>query len=201
MSDPVKRLVLLATWTDLQEEIITDNEIHSDLDPLEAPAWSVGVQFEDRPQCLMSKLSRRYLDLNYWHFQMYIWEHATRVFLPQPKKLDLEITGLVSKKISSHSHPRSTKLPPSLQVCLNRQRLLVGAPTSIYRSFSHIFSNHSQVISIIGYLLYLRYFSSIFNFIKLLSIILLLSYIKALSTLFPAFTYSRPKQVLGFENR
>ncbi len=55
----MKRLVLLATWTDLQEEIITDNEIHSDLDPLEAPAWSVGVQFEDRPQCLMSKLSLR----------------------------------------------------------------------------------------------------------------------------------------------
>ena len=41
--------------TDLQEEIITDNEIHSDLDPLEAPAWSVGVQFEDLPQCLLSK--------------------------------------------------------------------------------------------------------------------------------------------------
>ncbi len=56
MGDPVKRLVLHATWTDLQEEILTDNDVHSDLDPLEAPAWSIGVQFEDQPQCLMSKL-------------------------------------------------------------------------------------------------------------------------------------------------
>lgn len=81
MSDPVKRLVLLATWTDLQEEIITDNEIHSDLDPLEAPAWSVGVQFEDMPQCLMSKLSRRYHRLKLLTFQMYvIEEHSYHSF-------------------------------------------------------------------------------------------------------------------------
>ena len=57
MGDPVRRLVLHATWTDLQEEILTDNDVHSDLDPLEAPAWSVGVQLEDQMQCLMSKHS------------------------------------------------------------------------------------------------------------------------------------------------
>ena len=40
---------------DLQEEIITDNEVHSDLDPLEAPVWSTSVQFDDLPHCLLSK--------------------------------------------------------------------------------------------------------------------------------------------------
>jgi Rab3 GTPase-activating protein catalytic subunit len=44
--------------SDLQEEILTDNEVHSDLDPLEAPTWSVRAQFEDTPTCLMSRVSQ-----------------------------------------------------------------------------------------------------------------------------------------------
>ena len=53
--DPVKRLKLYTTWCDLQEDIITDNDVHTDLEPLEAPAWSIGVQFESRPHCLLAE--------------------------------------------------------------------------------------------------------------------------------------------------
>ena len=56
--DPVRRLHLHTTWCDLQEDIITDNDVHTDLDPLEAPQWSVGVLFETRPHCLLAE----YLD-------------------------------------------------------------------------------------------------------------------------------------------
>ena len=53
--DPIKELRLHASWYDLPEEIITDNDIHSDLDLMEAPAWSIGVIYEDQPQCLLSE--------------------------------------------------------------------------------------------------------------------------------------------------
>jgi len=50
-----RKLSVLVFRIDLQEEIITDNEVHSDLDPLEAPVWSTSVQFDDQPHCLLSK--------------------------------------------------------------------------------------------------------------------------------------------------
>lgn len=42
-------LVLLS----IQEEIITDSDIHSDLDPLEAPHWAVEVEYENKISGLM----------------------------------------------------------------------------------------------------------------------------------------------------
>ena len=43
------------TWVDLQEDIITDNDVHTDLEPLDAPLWSIGVQFEQSPHCLLGR--------------------------------------------------------------------------------------------------------------------------------------------------
>jgi Rab3 GTPase-activating protein catalytic subunit len=40
---------------DLSEDLITDNAIHTDLEPLEAPEWSVAVALHDRPDCLLAK--------------------------------------------------------------------------------------------------------------------------------------------------
>ena len=34
---------------------MTDTQVHSDLDPLEAPEWSVEVSLVDRPDCLLSR--------------------------------------------------------------------------------------------------------------------------------------------------
>jgi Rab3 GTPase-activating protein catalytic subunit len=58
LKDPVKQLKLHASWYDLPEDIITDNDVHSDLDLVEAPAWAVGVQFEDLPQPLLTEYLR-----------------------------------------------------------------------------------------------------------------------------------------------
>ena len=66
-SDPVKKLILYTTWCDLQEDIITDNDVHTDLEPLEAPMWSIGVKFEQRPFCLLSEYLNEFSKLGNQH--------------------------------------------------------------------------------------------------------------------------------------
>ena len=58
--DPIKQLILHTTWQDLPEDIITDNDVHSDLDLMEAPAWSISTSLEDQPQCLLSEYLRHF---------------------------------------------------------------------------------------------------------------------------------------------
>ena len=43
LADPVAGLELHATWRDLAEDLVMDTEVHSDLEPMEAPEWSVEV--------------------------------------------------------------------------------------------------------------------------------------------------------------
>uniref|UniRef100_A0A5F9CZX9 Rab3 GTPase-activating protein catalytic subunit n=1 Tax=Oryctolagus cuniculus TaxID=9986 RepID=A0A5F9CZX9_RABIT len=51
--DPISELHLATTWPHLTEGIIVDNDVYSDLDPLQAPHWSVRVRKADNPQCLL----------------------------------------------------------------------------------------------------------------------------------------------------
>ena len=39
----------------MSEDLVTDTQVHSDLDPLEAPDWSVEISLVDKPDCLLSK--------------------------------------------------------------------------------------------------------------------------------------------------
>uniref|UniRef100_A0A8C5R4K0 Rab3 GTPase-activating protein catalytic subunit n=1 Tax=Leptobrachium leishanense TaxID=445787 RepID=A0A8C5R4K0_9ANUR len=64
--DPISELHLATTWPCLTEGIIVDNDVYSDLDPLQAPQWSVRVRKADNPQCMLGdflseffRLSRR----------------------------------------------------------------------------------------------------------------------------------------------
>lgn len=54
--DPVLDLRLFTTWDSLSEELVSDSQFHSDLDPMQAPFWSVRVTFDD-PVQLSSSLS------------------------------------------------------------------------------------------------------------------------------------------------
>ncbi len=47
--------ILFFLHRDLSEDLITDNAVHSDLEPLEAPEWSVSVALLERPDCLLAK--------------------------------------------------------------------------------------------------------------------------------------------------
>ncbi|XP_012682028.1 rab3 GTPase-activating protein catalytic subunit isoform X2 [Clupea harengus] len=51
--DPISELHLATTWPHLTEGIVVDNDVYSDLDPLQAPHWSVRVRKADNPQCLL----------------------------------------------------------------------------------------------------------------------------------------------------
>lgn len=51
--DPVKELHLSCTWPSLSEDMIVENNAYSDLDPLQAPQWSVRIQMTEDQQCLL----------------------------------------------------------------------------------------------------------------------------------------------------
>ncbi|XP_056322006.1 rab3 GTPase-activating protein catalytic subunit [Danio aesculapii] len=53
--DPISELHLAATWPNLTEGIVVDNDVYSDLDPLQAPHWSVRVRTAENPQCLLGE--------------------------------------------------------------------------------------------------------------------------------------------------
>uniref|UniRef100_A0A8C0UMA4 Rab3 GTPase-activating protein catalytic subunit n=1 Tax=Cyanistes caeruleus TaxID=156563 RepID=A0A8C0UMA4_CYACU len=61
--DPISELHLATTWPHLAEGIIVDNDVYSDLDPLQAPQWSVRVRKADNPQCLLGDFLTEFFKL------------------------------------------------------------------------------------------------------------------------------------------
>ncbi|XP_052812233.1 rab3 GTPase-activating protein catalytic subunit-like isoform X2 [Mya arenaria] len=61
--DPVSALNLYCTWPSLSEDMIVENQVYSDLDPLQAPLWSVRVQMTEDPQCLLGEYLSQFLAL------------------------------------------------------------------------------------------------------------------------------------------
>uniref|UniRef100_A0A914VJ43 Rab3 GTPase-activating protein catalytic subunit n=1 Tax=Plectus sambesii TaxID=2011161 RepID=A0A914VJ43_9BILA len=51
--DPLREFCLSATWPNLNEDMIVENDVYSDLDPMTAPYWTAAVAFESGLQCLM----------------------------------------------------------------------------------------------------------------------------------------------------
>ncbi|XP_031567041.1 rab3 GTPase-activating protein catalytic subunit-like [Actinia tenebrosa] len=63
--DPISELHLSTTWPCLSEEVVVDNAIYSDLDPLQAPEWSVRVRTCENPHCLLGEYIGGYMNLCY----------------------------------------------------------------------------------------------------------------------------------------
>ncbi|NXL18003.1 RB3GP protein, partial [Setophaga kirtlandii] len=61
--DPISELHLATTWPHLAEGIVVDNDVYSDLDPLQAPQWSVRVRKADNPQCLLGDFLTEFFKL------------------------------------------------------------------------------------------------------------------------------------------
>ncbi|XP_053554210.1 rab3 GTPase-activating protein catalytic subunit [Bombina bombina] len=61
--DPISELHLATTWPCLTEGIIVDNDVYSDLDPLQAPQWSVRVRKADNPQCMLGDFVSEFFKL------------------------------------------------------------------------------------------------------------------------------------------
>ncbi|GFS18446.1 rab3 GTPase-activating protein catalytic subunit [Elysia marginata] len=65
--DPINELHLSCTWPCLSEDMIVENSLYSDLDPLQAPQWSVRLQMTDNPQCLLGDFLNDFLKLSERH--------------------------------------------------------------------------------------------------------------------------------------
>ena len=63
--DAISELHLSVTWPCLSEDVIVDNGIYSDLDPLQGPQWHVRVRMNDDPNCLLGEYIDRFLKLCY----------------------------------------------------------------------------------------------------------------------------------------
>nr|XP_015213851.1 PREDICTED: rab3 GTPase-activating protein catalytic subunit isoform X3 [Lepisosteus oculatus] len=61
--DPISELHLATAWPHLSEGIVVDNDVYSDLDPLQAPQWSVRVRKADNPQCLLGDFLTEFFKL------------------------------------------------------------------------------------------------------------------------------------------
>ncbi|XP_076435585.1 rab3 GTPase-activating protein catalytic subunit-like [Babylonia areolata] len=61
--DPVSELHLSCTWPYLSADMIVETSGYSDLDPLQAPVWSVRIQMTEDPQCLLGQYLRAFMDL------------------------------------------------------------------------------------------------------------------------------------------
>uniref|UniRef100_A0A3B4XWG2 Rab3 GTPase-activating protein catalytic subunit n=1 Tax=Seriola lalandi dorsalis TaxID=1841481 RepID=A0A3B4XWG2_SERLL len=59
--EPISELHLATTWPHLTEGIVVDNDVYSDLDPLQAPHWSVRVRTAENPQCLLGKINPSFM--------------------------------------------------------------------------------------------------------------------------------------------
>ncbi|KAM3591695.1 uncharacterized protein V6R79_005896 [Siganus canaliculatus] len=61
--EPISELHLATTWPHLMEGIVVDNDVYSDLDPLQAPHWSVRIRTAENPQCLLGDFLTEFLKL------------------------------------------------------------------------------------------------------------------------------------------
>ncbi|ESP04825.1 hypothetical protein LOTGIDRAFT_211630 [Lottia gigantea] len=62
--DPISELNLSCTWPSLSEDMIVENNVYSDLDPLQAPQWSVKLTMTEDAQCLLGEYLREFLKLS-----------------------------------------------------------------------------------------------------------------------------------------
>ncbi|XP_023243587.1 rab3 GTPase-activating protein catalytic subunit-like [Centruroides sculpturatus] len=62
--DPIIELQLSVTWMHCSADVVVDNDVHSDLDPLRAPKWSVRVRMTENPACLMDDYLKEFFSLS-----------------------------------------------------------------------------------------------------------------------------------------
>ena len=51
-----------AIWASLNEDVVVDSEVYTDLDPLQAPLWTIHLELNDNVPSLMVKNLLSYLD-------------------------------------------------------------------------------------------------------------------------------------------
>uniref|UniRef100_A0AAY4B730 Rab3 GTPase-activating protein catalytic subunit n=1 Tax=Denticeps clupeoides TaxID=299321 RepID=A0AAY4B730_9TELE len=109
--DPVSELHLSATWPHLTEGIVVDNDVYSDLDPLQAPQWSVRVRKAENPQCLLGKNAKGQYNSDISHALSKLTEPTA---VPLPKLSVSNMVHSARKRIRRHRRADESPLSSDL---------------------------------------------------------------------------------------
>lgn len=126
LDDPVSDLHLSAVWPSVYENMVAENDVHSDFNPLIAPVWTVKVVYTDNPECLLSSYLRDMLKLI----------TSTDTFSSLIKttlKDDEQDMGQALSRLTDSSHKVKQMVPlmPELTMGITK---IVTTPTSVWAS-------------------------------------------------------------------
>ncbi|XP_069012373.1 rab3 GTPase-activating protein catalytic subunit isoform X3 [Embiotoca jacksoni] len=119
--EPISELHLATTWPHLTEGIVVDNDVYSDLDPLQAPHWSVRVRTAENPQCLLGDFLSEF-------FKLCCRKESTeeilgRTLAEEEGKEDSDISSALSKLTEPAATVPITKLSVSNMVHTARKHI------------------------------------------------------------------------------
>ncbi|XP_018562940.1 rab3 GTPase-activating protein catalytic subunit-like [Anoplophora glabripennis] len=107
--DPIKALILKATWNHFSEHLLIGSENYSDFDPMVAPKWSCTTKITNEPLCLLGECLSEFLqNLNNNSTVFDVLGDFTAVSVPENNPLDVltepsvpNISGLLSRAARS----------------------------------------------------------------------------------------------------
>ncbi|KAM8858128.1 rab3 GTPase-activating protein catalytic subunit [Synchiropus picturatus] len=119
--ETVSELHLAATWPHLTEGIVVDNDVYSDLDPVQAPHWTARVRTVENPQCLMGDFLTEF-------FKLCSRKESTddilgRAFMDDEGKENGDISSALSKLTEPAAAVPISKLSVSNMVHSARKRI------------------------------------------------------------------------------
>ncbi|KAJ0070544.1 hypothetical protein NL108_015537, partial [Boleophthalmus pectinirostris] len=120
-AEPISELHLAATWPHLTEGIIVDNDVYSELDPLQAPHWTVRIRTVDNPQCLLGDFLLEFFRLTLCSESMD--EIMGRALSEEEGKEHADISSALQKLTQPSASVHISKLSVSHMVHSARRRM------------------------------------------------------------------------------
>ncbi|XP_021364104.1 rab3 GTPase-activating protein catalytic subunit-like, partial [Mizuhopecten yessoensis] len=124
--DPVSELRLACTWPSLSEDMIVENQNYSDLDPLQAPQWSVKIGMSDDPNCLLGHYLQSFVKHGYRQetTEELLWNMVVTDEEPDQ-------TGDISQALQKLTEPNVGYSIPSISNVVNRASSRMTVKTGV----------------------------------------------------------------------
>lgn len=101
LEDPVLEFHLSVTWPYLFEDAIIDNDVHSDLNPVLSPKWSMRMRTSEKPSCSMAEYLKEFAMLS----QGYDADHQLLVNVPVEDEVDNQNITSALDKLAQPTNP------------------------------------------------------------------------------------------------
>ncbi|XP_015922573.1 rab3 GTPase-activating protein catalytic subunit [Parasteatoda tepidariorum] len=117
IEDPILEFHLSVTWPHLFEDAIVDNDVHSDLNPVLSPKWSMRMRTAEKPSCSMAEYLKEFVSLSLGYYS----ENQLLGNVPP----DEDETGgqNITQALDKLAHPNHPVPLPSLSAILPQPRL------------------------------------------------------------------------------